>query len=82
MTDATIATYRASSDRVTSIPARRAGPISRAAKGVGRDLVYLSGVLGSSIIGFVVWVTGVSVTVGLAVLAFGVLVTAGRPRTA
>jgi type IV secretory pathway TrbD component len=74
MTDTTIAAYGTSSERITSIPARRAGPISRAAKAAGRDLVYLSGVLGSSILGFVVWATGVSVTVGLAVLAFGVLV--------
>jgi hypothetical protein len=34
----------------------------------------LTAVLGSSIVGFVVWVTGLAVTVGLAVLAFGVLV--------
>jgi Putative sensor len=74
MTDTTFAAYGTGSNRTTSIPARRAGPVARTAKAVGRDLVYLSGVLGSSIVGFVVWVTGVSVTVSLAVLAFGLLV--------
>ena len=74
MTNATIATYRAGSTRTTSVPGRRAGRVTSAAKAVGRDLVYLTAVLASSIAGFVVWVTGVSVTVGLAVLAFGVLV--------
>jgi hypothetical protein len=46
----------------------------RAAKAAGRDLVYLSAVLASSIVGFVAWVVGLSVTVSVAVLVFGVLV--------
>ena len=73
MTNTTIATSAGSSSRMTSAP-RHAGLTTRAAKAAGRDLVYLTAVLASSIAGFVVWVTGVSVTVSLAVLAFGVLV--------
>jgi Putative sensor len=74
MTNTTIATYGASSGRVLPAPRRPAHPITRAARDAGRDLVYLTAVLASSIVGFVVWITGVSLTVSLAVLAFGVLV--------
>ncbi|MBV9921457.1 MAG: sensor domain-containing protein, partial [Pseudonocardia sp.] len=74
MINATTATYAASSSRVMPVAGRRVAPITNAAKAAGRDLVYLTAVLGSSIVGFVVWVTGLSVTAGLAVLAFGVLV--------
>ena len=53
---------------------RHEGRAVRAAKAAGRDLVYLSAVLVSSIVGFVAWVVGLSVTVSIAVLVFGVLV--------
>ena len=40
----------------------------------GRDLAYLTGVLGMSIAGFVVWTAGVSITLSLIVLILGALV--------
>jgi len=40
----------------------------------GRDLLYVLGVLAASIVEFVVWVTGISVTASLLVLVIGVLV--------
>lgn len=40
----------------------------------GRDLLYVLGVLAASILEFVVWVTGISVTASLLVLVIGVLV--------
>ncbi len=40
----------------------------------GRDLLYVLGVLAASIVEFVVWVTGVSVTASLLVLVIGVAV--------
>ena len=52
---------------------RRSGRVTRPARAVGRDLVYLTAVLASSIAGFVVWTVGVSVTLSVAVLVFGVL---------
>ena len=38
----------------------------------GRDLLYVLGVLAASIVEFVVWVTGVSMTASLLVLVIGV----------
>lgn len=40
----------------------------------GRDLLYILGVLGASIVEFVVWATGVSLTTSLLVLVIGMLV--------
>ncbi len=47
------------------------------AKSAGRDLVYLLAAFCMSIVDFVVWVTGVSVTVSLLVLIIGVVVWLG-----
>jgi signal transduction histidine kinase len=44
---------------------------------VARDLVYLTAVLCMSIVGFVVWVTGLSLTASLLVLIIGLLVWLG-----
>lgn len=74
MTSTTIPTYSAGSHYTASSPGRRSGRVTRAVQAAGRDLVYLTAVLASSIAGFVVWTVGVSVTLSLAVLAFGVLV--------
>jgi signal transduction histidine kinase len=49
----------------------------RILKTIGRDLVYLLAAFVMSIIGFVVWVTGLSVTLGLLVLIVGLLVWLG-----
>jgi hypothetical protein len=73
MNDSTIATYSAASHRVMSSPHRRSGRVSHVARAAGRDLVYLTGVLGSSIAGFVALTVGVSLTLSLCVLAFGAL---------
>jgi len=43
-------------------------------KAAGRDLLYVVGVLAASIVEFVVWVTGVSVTASLLVLVIGLFV--------
>ena len=68
----------ASQDANTYSGARRAGGeqhrVTRAAKAAGRDLLYLTAVLGSSIAGFVVWTVGVSVTLSVIVLVFGAFV--------
>ena len=59
------------------IPARsrtRGGPVARAARVAGRDLVYLTGVLGTSIVGFVAWTVGLSLALSLSVLVVGALV--------
>ncbi len=48
--------------------------VVRAAKAAGCDLFYLSAILLSSIVGLVAWVVGLSVTVSIAVLVFGVLI--------
>ena len=40
----------------------------------GRDLLYVLGVLAASIVEFVVWVTGVSLTASLLILVIGLLV--------
>ena len=55
-------------------PPRRAVTLAAT---VGRDLVYLLAVLAMSIIEFVVWLTGVSLTVLLAVLLVGLVVWLG-----
>jgi signal transduction histidine kinase len=44
------------------------------AAGAARDFVYLLAVFGLSIVEFVVWVTGLSLTIGLLVLIIGVFV--------
>ena len=68
----------ASQDANTYSGARRAGGeqhrVTRAARAAGRDLLYLTAVLGSSIAGFVVWTVGVSVTLSFIVLVFGAFV--------
>ena len=59
------------------IPARshtHGGPVARATRAAGRDLVYLTGVLGTSIVGFVAWTVGLSLAVSLSVLVIGALV--------
>jgi Putative sensor len=48
-------------------------PVARAVRAAGRDLVYLTGVLGTSILGFVAWTVGVSLALSLSVLVIGVL---------
>jgi signal transduction histidine kinase len=63
----------ASAGRASRQP-RRTLAFARAA---GRDLAYLIAVLGMSIVGFVVCVTGVSVTVSLLVLFVGLFVWLG-----
>jgi len=55
-------------------PPRR---ISTLAHTAGRDLLYLLAVLSMSIIEFVVWVTGVSITASLLILVIGLLVWLG-----
>jgi len=54
----------------TSSPFRR---IRRLAVNAGRDLLYLFAVLCMSVIGFTVWVSGLSLTASLLVLVIGVL---------
>jgi signal transduction histidine kinase len=49
-------------------------PLVSFASMAGRDFVYLLGMLCMSIVAFVVWVTGVSVTLSLLVLVVGVFV--------
>jgi signal transduction histidine kinase len=55
----------------------RPGRALRLAGQAGRDLLYLIATLCMSIIGFVVWVTGVSVTLSLLVLLVGLFVWLG-----
>jgi signal transduction histidine kinase len=55
-------------------PPRRIGTLAATA---GRDLLYLLAVLSMSIVEFVVWVTGVSVTASLLILVVGLLVWLG-----
>ena len=55
-------------------PTSAASPLLAGAARAGRDVLYLLGVLTMSIVGFVVWVTGLSVTLSLLVLVVGVLV--------
>jgi hypothetical protein len=52
----------------------RRGRVARATGAAGRDLVYLTGVLGTSILGFVVWTVGLSLALSLSVLIIGALV--------
>jgi Putative sensor len=52
----------------------RGGPVARATRAAGRDLVYLTGVLGTSILGFVAWTVGLSLALSLSVLVIGALV--------
>src|ERR1700729_1709187 len=73
MSNTTIASHDATSYRLASPVERREGRAARAAKAAGRDLVYLTAVLVSSIVGFVAWTVGLSVTLSVAVLVFGVL---------
>ena len=49
----------------------------RLAKRVGTDIAYLGAVFASSILGFVIWVTGLSLTLGLLVLVVGIFVWLG-----
>ncbi len=57
--------------------APRQHPLRALAGRVGRDLAYLGAVFASSILGFVVWVTGLSLTVSLLVLVVGIFVWLG-----
>ena len=59
---------------VAGRPRARRGPVARATRAAGRDLVYLTGVLGTSIVGFVAWTVGLSLALRLSVLVIGVLV--------
>ena len=72
MNDITIATSSAASHSLTS--GRRLGRVRCAARAAGRDLVYLTAVLGSSIAGYPAGAVGVSLTLSLCLLVFGVLV--------
>ena len=74
MTNISIASHDADAYRLPPPITRREGRVMRAAKAAGRDLVYLSAVLASSIIGFVAWTVGLSVTLSVAVIVLGVLV--------
>jgi Putative sensor len=56
------------------VAARKRGPLARASRAAGRDLVYLTGVFGTSIIGFAAWTVGVSLALSLSVVVIGVLV--------
>jgi Putative sensor len=73
MTNLTIASHDADSYRLASPVERRQGHVARAGHAAGRDLAYLTAVLVSSIVGFVAWTVGLSVTLSVAVLVFGVL---------
>src|SRR6478672_4479222 len=57
-----------------SAPTSATAPLVVGAKKAGRDLLYLLGAFAMSILAFVVWVTGVSVTLSLLVLIIGVVV--------
>lgn len=74
MTNITAASDTALPRSVVASSRTRRGPVARAALGAGRDLVYLTGVLGMSVLGFVVWIVGISLAVSLSVLVIGVLV--------
>ncbi len=74
MTNITAASATAPPRSVVASSRTRRGHVARAALAAGRDLVYLTGVLGMSILGFVVWIVGVSLAVSLSVLVIGVLV--------
>jgi len=73
MSNTTIASHDVTSYRLASPVERRQGRVARAATAAGRDLIYLTAVLMSSIVGFVAWTVGLSVTLSVAVLVFGVL---------
>jgi signal transduction histidine kinase len=55
----------------------RARQLRKLAARTGQDFIYMLGVLCTSIIGFVVWVTGLSLTLSLLVLIVGLLVWLG-----
>ena len=74
MTYTTIESQDANYYRLASPVGRREGRVTRAARAAGRDLAYLTAVLASSIVAFVGWTVGLSVTLSVAVLVFGVLV--------
>jgi hypothetical protein len=74
MTNITAVTATAPPRSVLAGSRTQPGRAARAARGAGRDLAYLTGVLGTSILGFVVWTVGVSLAVSLSVLVIGVLV--------
>jgi hypothetical protein len=59
---------------VVARPRARRGPVAQATRGAGRDLIYLTSVLGTSILGFVAWTVGVSLALSLSVLVIGALV--------
>lgn len=74
MTNITAAGATALPHSVATRPYARRGPVARVTRAAGRDLVYLTGVLGTSILGFVVWTVGLSLALSLSVLVIGVLV--------
>ncbi|MGH2887268.1 MAG: sensor domain-containing protein [Solirubrobacteraceae bacterium] len=74
MTDITAISATAPPRSIVARSRARRGPVARATRAAGRDLAYLTGVLGTSILGFVVWTVGVSLALSLSVLVIGVLV--------
>jgi hypothetical protein len=74
MTDITAISATAPPRSVVARSRARRGPVARATRAAGRDLAYLAGVLGTSIVGFVVWTVGISLALSLSVLVIGALV--------
>ena len=61
----------------TALPADASRPLLALASTAVRDFVYMLAVLGTSILAFIVWVTGLSLTISLLVLIVGALVWLG-----
>jgi signal transduction histidine kinase len=76
----TLDTHTMPTVKLDSEPRPRRGlgaGLARGAKRVGKDLAYLVAVLALSIVAFVVWVTGLSLTLSLLVLVVGIFVWLG-----
>ena len=69
-----MASHGVDAERLPPPITRGEGRMKRAVMAAGRDLVYVIAVLASSIVGFVAWTVGLSVTVGVAVTVLGLLV--------
>lgn len=74
MINITAVSASAPAHSVAARPLAGRGPVARATRAAGRDLVYLTGVLGTSTLGFVAWTVGLSLAVSLSVLVIGALV--------
>ena len=74
MINITAVSAAAPAHSVAARPLARRGPVARATRAAGRDLVYLTGVLGTSTLGFVAWTVGLSLAVSMSVLVIGALV--------